>query len=335
MLNVKTVIIALAFLMICSSKSFSGCGGGFPNPLTEIAWSNVFPLYIGGIKVYDTGNPDRNSLGSPICVCDATTGLLIGLTVSFWEPAGIIDTVIEPWCFPVIGSNLNVSIGERHKGDMKVSEAKEATIRYSGQTHWIKAPFLSLLNIFDQFSSCTESYFDFDVAYASEVDPLWQDDILAAVLTPEVVLFANPIAGLACIADAAKAAFDLPIDQLFWCMGSWGTVYPLTKNISVSSTPTGAIAEASKLLFRLHRNLIFKDKATNYCYGVRKPIWTKSHFRLQPLRPKPITGNAIRIGQPGSFWQYKTFDPRMEGGENWSFVLWRKVTCCIGFKLGF
>jgi conjugal transfer pilus assembly protein TraU len=33
-----------------------------------------------------------------------------------------------------------------------------------------------------------------DLAYLTEVDPLWADDELAAILNPEAVLFANVVA---------------------------------------------------------------------------------------------------------------------------------------------
>ena len=45
----------------------------------------------------------------------------------------------------------------------------------------------------------------FDIAYVTEIDPLWQDDVLTALINPEVALFANPIAQVACAADCGAA----------------------------------------------------------------------------------------------------------------------------------
>ena len=38
----------------------------------------------------------------------------------------------------------------------------------------------------------------FDIAYITEIDPLWNDDTLTTLINPEVALFANPIAVAAC-----------------------------------------------------------------------------------------------------------------------------------------
>jgi conjugal transfer pilus assembly protein TraU len=62
---------------------------------------------------------------------------------------------------------------------------------------------------------CTEKR-DFDLAYMTEVDPLWNDDSLAFIINPEALLFGNPIAQTACVADSVAAAVYQPIDPLFW-----------------------------------------------------------------------------------------------------------------------
>src|SRR3546814_3836357 len=68
----------------------------------------------------------------------------------------------------------------------------------------------------------------------TEVDPLWQDDALAALINPEAVVFANPIAKAACAGDCVAATANLPLDQLFWCAGCQGSMYPLNGNIPAS-----------------------------------------------------------------------------------------------------
>src|SRR3546814_1441818 len=61
-----------------------------------------------------------------------------------------------------------------------------------------------------------------DIAYVTEIDPLWQDDTLTALINPEVALFANPLAQTACAADCGAATGKLPLDPLFWCAGCLG-----------------------------------------------------------------------------------------------------------------
>ncbi|AVZ00461.1 hypothetical protein DAI21_22910 (plasmid) [Lelliottia sp. WB101] len=46
---------------------------------------------------------------------------------------------------------------------------------------------------------------DLDIAYLSELDPMWNDSSLSVIINPEAVLFNNPIAQAACAADAAAS----------------------------------------------------------------------------------------------------------------------------------
>src|SRR3546814_16225818 len=62
----------------------------------------------------------------------------------------------------------------------------------------------------------------FDIAYVTEIDPLWQDDTLTALINPEVALFANPLAQTACAADCGAATGKLPLAPPFWCAGCPG-----------------------------------------------------------------------------------------------------------------
>ncbi|WP_408642758.1 TraU family protein, partial [Acinetobacter baumannii] len=73
---------------------------------------------------------------------------------------------------------------------------------------------------------------DMDIAYLSEIDPTWVDSSLTTILNPEAILFANPIAQGACAADALASAFHMPLDVLFRCGGSHGSLYPLNGQVS-------------------------------------------------------------------------------------------------------
>ena len=47
------------------------------------------------------------------------------------------------------------------------------------------------------------------------------------IINPEALLFGNPIAQTACVADSVAATVSQPIDPLFWCMGSWVRLSPV------------------------------------------------------------------------------------------------------------
>jgi len=331
--------VAVSVLLgLCLSVVFAGnvsavCKGRFPDPVREIAWVNLFPIRVGGVKVFDADIPDTARNVPAICICKSEGGFVVGITVSFWEPAGFLEAVFDPGCVPTLGFDIDLnSFGmERHHGGYTNLNGKNYEPTYTAQVHWIKAPLLSVFRLLVDVD-CLEDYTGIDVAYLSEPDPLWQDDMMSAFLTPEAFLFANPALLFACMADATKAAFSLPIDRTFWCMGGWGTVYPLTKNLSQDNIPVGAAAIVSRELYRMHREGTVKDRAEDPCGDVFLPVWRKSHYRLQPVRPKAMTNGSIRIGQPAFTWTYKIMKPSMKGHGNWSFVLWRKVVCCMGIN---
>src|SRR3546814_1483579 len=92
---------------------------------------------------------------------------------------------------------------------------------------------------------CLESG-SIDILYISEIDPLWQDSELTAIINPEAVLFANPLALAACAADCVASTAKLPIDEMFWCAGCQGSMYPMNGNVSAS---IGHV-QASRLVLR-------------------------------------------------------------------------------------
>ncbi|MFP3340428.1 TraU family protein, partial [Micrococcus sp. SIMBA_131] len=78
-------------------------------------------------------------------------------------------------------------------------------------------PAFSILGFFYGITCIGES--EFDVAMLPEIVPTWNNEILALVINPEALLFANPVANLACAADSAGALAGRPVNSLFWCMG--------------------------------------------------------------------------------------------------------------------
>ena len=78
------------------------CTGKFVNPITDVCWSCLFPLSVGGLKIWPSGRPDTSNPASPICFCGSPLPR-IGISVGFWEPARLADVTMKPWCFPNLG----------------------------------------------------------------------------------------------------------------------------------------------------------------------------------------------------------------------------------------
>ena len=323
---------ALFVFLLNSHPGFCLCKAKFLNPITEVGWSNLFPLKIGGITVVDSDQPDPDD-GSPnpVCVCTRGGKIRIGVNVSFWEPYRTVDAVFDPGCFPALGLNLKgIFPAGKRTGGLIHTGSKMTASGYFAQSHFIISPFMVILRELFKDVGCVDSrHVDLDIAYISEVDPTWNDDQTAFILNPEAILFANPALGMACMADATKVMHGLPVDQLFWCMGDWDSAYPISGTSTQNTIVSGASAISARMIYKMCRELLMEDRALDACEGVLTPIWIKSHYRLQPLRPLVMTSGAVRIGQNPDTWAAGRYNPFTKGYGNWSFLVWRKIRCCM------
>src|SRR3546814_18368981 len=63
----------------------------------------------------------------------------------------------------------------------------------------------------------------------------------------------KPAAGLACMSDSAAAAAGKVIDPLFWCMGSWGSTYPVAGDIHMGDRVEAWAGLAARGTFMMGR----------------------------------------------------------------------------------
>ena len=146
-----------------------------------------------------------------------------GIPISFWEPARLVDVTKSPMCMVSLGG---ISLGTAPQRGMK--DDKEGDAFY--HVHYYIYPVIYWLELLMDFM-CLEAA-SVDVAYLTEFDPLWNDDVKTTILNPEAILFGNPIAQGACIADCMAASAGLSLDALFWCSGCQGSMYPYTGTVS-------------------------------------------------------------------------------------------------------
>lgn len=322
----KTIALALVIIVSILSKEAKACKTDDVAAISiimKMCHTCIFPLSIAGIQVMQGPMPDpSDSVRTPICICKDPFPR-IGIPIAFFEPSRIIETVTDPFCFPTFG--VSTSNGSGKLGG-KTNDGSSSSNTFM-QTHYLIFPAYRIIEAFSDFLCMQSSGVDY--AYITEVDPTWNSDVLGAFLSPEALLFGNPVTNLACIADSVSSGFYYPLDVLFWCMGSWGNSYPLTGHKPTSdSFVQDASAIAAKTIYKLHRQLMLWGSwgQAGLCGYYPMPIWRKTAYRLQIVTPiaHPI---ATTIGQTGMTWDYGKKLPMTY--DNFGFLLFKKRDCCM------
>lgn len=323
----KKLVLCFLLVGLVPVIAQATCTGRFINPITDICWSCLFPITIGSMPVVTSDNPDTQNPSSPICACGSPIPR-IGITLGYWEPVRLVDVTRHPYCMVSLGGtimDLGNSVGT---GAVSGTDAGNDESFY--QVHWYIYPVIYWLNLITD-AICVETQ-GFDLAYMTELDPLWNDDELTFILNPEAVLFANPIAQAACAADCVKASSGLPFDSLFWCAGCQGSMYPLTGHVQAH---VGG-AQASTLLiermtYKLHREgLLWGTMGEQgLCMAYPMPMMQKSQYRYQMVYPIPTTTSpqgCNPYGRSTALWESGKEYPI--NGEDFAYLIWRKRNCC-------
>lgn len=318
-------LFALALLQSqTASASAASCRGRFVNPITDVCWTCMFPITLGSVPLVQGTMKDTVNPASPVQICPMGIFYRIGIAMGFWEPMALTDVTRAPFCMASMGGFTVDVAGARGEGVGDQSGRKVPEVFY--HVHYYKYPVMFWLNILTSVG-CMQTG-DMDVAYLSELDPTWNDDILAAWLTPEAALFGNPIAQAACAADAVASTI-YPLDALFWCAGAHGSVYPLTGSNNNQYTPLQLTALMSeRMLFKLHRqgmvwNSIGVDVAV--CHQYPSPIVPKTRWRYQQTIMIPDILMGHPYGASTVTWEMAHTTPI--DTYSYGLLLWRKRNC--------
>lgn len=251
----KRRLLTLVFLVLMGLSAYASaaCHGRIPNPVTDVCWQCLFPLTVGSNRLGTTGiAPDVVTDADSLCACTTNGNVTMGLNIGFWEPIRTIEIVREPFCFPSLGgAKLNAgTFAPSHGRTPNPKKAGHRTSFY--QVHWFHTPWLYLLEIlFD--TKCLEQS-PWDLAYLTELDPLWDDSLATFLLNPDVTLFSNPVALGACAIDCVSATVSTPMDELYWCAGCAGSLFPLTGWVNAHITPLQAWSLLTqRFTLKLHR----------------------------------------------------------------------------------
>ena len=313
-------LFALLWLGV-ANVSLAICETGSPiDAVSEVEWDCMFPMTIGGlISMGGEEEQAPSSQKGPLCDCVSEGSGGAGIPYGFWEPKTYIDVVQDSWCFIGMGMDLDmespyVNDGSRRLGDTHYTFA---------QTHYVMFPVLALLDMYYDLPCLNyDDGTEFDILMVSEILPTWNDDLLAAMVYPETVLFANPAAQLACLADAIPANANKPINELYWCLGSWGTAFPLTGTIAGSDQVELHAALAARTIFQMAKFGALKEYDDSGCYQEYVKMWTKNRYKLQMIKPTKVS-ECFAFGKSALTWA-----TGVNVLENHSYFMFRKVDCC-------
>jgi conjugal transfer pilus assembly protein TraU len=321
--HLSKIILVVFIILLPAPEAYSVCKGTFLNPVTDVCWHCIFPIKIAGIVVYGGTQEDApDPAVSPLCICPAPPPVFVrvGIPLSFWEPAQYIETVKDPFCFPGLGTGFENPSSGFYAGDSSSSDEAYSTF---AQAHYFIFPVWSMLELMVD-SVCVETS-GFDLAYMTEIDPLWNDDMLSAYINPEAALFGNIVTQLACMPDAVAANAGFPLSPLFWCMGSWGSAYPMTGTMDYDEDVQAHAAIASRFIYKLARQMLICDTGINLCSCVPTPLWVKHNYKMHITKPvRDVTCHPI--GRSSLIWGAGK-NPPYEG-DNFLWMIFRKRACC-------
>jgi len=347
-------VLSLALLFFtytivhAQSEPVGKCENNFPNLLTDIPWKSMFPLRIGGRVVLNMGdmpdnvgteNPDDYNPSSYTCTCTINGKPHMGIWVSFWEPARVIEVITKPHCFSFLfGTDMGDALSNYGAYGARSSGAQPGgKVFYN--VHVYAFPLLTIMDIIKDMDFCNDWFNDIDILYFTEVDPLWNDDELTIWLNPEAAVFANPLAQALCSVDCVTATAGIPLNSMFWCAGCWGPMYPYTGNSGLTESPVRSTSlMAARVLAKLTRQPVPPAMELDTsgpgakCGEVSDmviPVIKKSQYRFSMLRPIPETDRSHTLGSSTFSWGEHRNVPGT--GENHIYMLWRKRNCCLKF----
>lgn len=317
---------------VTPSSTKPTCSGKFFNPITDICWSCIFPLTLGRTALMKNGQEDNNSgANNPLCFCGNPPK--VGVMFGFWEPVRIVEAVRTPYCFTSLGG-LSIDPGISAPAHTQTAKTEGKSKNSFYQVHWYTSPLLFWLEVLVD-NSCLEQG-TFDLAYFTELDPLWADSEATFLINPEVALFANPVTQAVCSVDCVSATAGFPLTELFWCAGCQGSMYPL--NGYVQSHIGGVQASAllvQRMTNKLHREMLIWGASgeAGKCSHYPQVLMDKRNYKMQMIYPKPWTdkidgkccspfGRSTAIWGSGREFPYK--------GEDFAYQLFRKRDCCSG-----
>ncbi|UTH74233.1 TraU family protein [Chromobacterium sp. IIBBL 290-4] len=342
--------------------------------VTDICWGAMFPIRLAGFEMSFgmKGEAPEGATRDRICVCggNLSEGKLptIGLTTGMWMPTRLMELTRQPYCMPAMNgariSNSSASAGGSRTigGNRRKAGSNDNGSKNLGQyhMHYYTFPLMAMMGLLNVNSCNPDGATEFDILQFSEMYPNWYDESLSALLNPEAMLFANPVAYAAQPVDCIASTAGKPMDSIHWMAGCWGAIYPYSGFISGnrSSVQSTSLAAAKGLAMLARVGALRRSVGDDaYCSNPYMPVLKKSQYKMQMIYPVPETesGDAPSlpssgersdgVGEvdPGAISRGSCTHPigaatmrwgewrsRPVTGEDHIYLMWQWVDCCMG-----
>ena len=335
---ILAILSAISISAIGQTASGTTCDNNFPNFITDVCWSCMYPMTIaGGAISLSTGQEDWSSGVPPVCICAGA--MKAGVSMGFWEPAIIIDSHINPGCMSTLGG-AKFPIGGNIGG---VTDPHTSTA--FRQSTYYRSPLMYLMSAVLDDSCADRSAFD--MAWTSELDPSWNDDEAASIKMPIAFAFGSLPGVMAGGVDAIAANAGWPISEIFWQAGSWGPIYPLSGNGHYFSDDQFGRLITTKMLAEAHDmgelgNLFTGGAGKSYGASAMctqdpmgwpiQPIMDKKQYKISRLFPVPQTSKIAGlccspIGRSTLLAETMSQGPTTKF-KDFGYIVYRKRDCC-------
>ncbi len=332
-----SIVALLASIAGTNAYAFGTCDDAsiLDNSLiTDVPWNAMYPIKLAGVRLSPSGSGAPHDASTrTFCACEDDLGIAVpGFTQAMYEPARLIELVRQPDCMMTLGgAELGMTNGRNRgqTGDSVSDEYRGATPAF-WHYHYYAFPLLLMLEMVTP-SRCGDGFQSMDLMYLSELDPTWNDAELSFFANPEAAIFSNPISQAACLADVAAASTGKAIDRLFWCAGSWGTLYPLSGyRTSKADNPTKTSLLATRSISAVHRRLLARKTVGDgaLCTSPIYPTIPKSQYKMSMMYPVSERQDAHEIGEPSLLWGAWRNVPSKEDAV---YMLWRYNDCCMTY----
>lgn len=327
------VVGSAAMAPVRAQEASAGCMPTNPATLvsSSFCFSCLFPMQIGGVAMGDLRSfPKDMAQGG--CLCPGRFGITTpGLVNGAWIPTHLVESTRSAGCSSVLGGSslLGAAFGRARAG---THLKRNDTAAISGYHVNIFTYPTSIITDSLPFAACSLPPMPeaFNLEYMSSLDPMFASDALSLVMTPDAVLFANPVAQTACAADAAASTLLGPINALYHCAGTWGSVFPLTGQApQADAAIKEALLSQTRAVAVQHRRLSMWLRYTPLavCTNVPMPVMPKAQYKFQSTSPIPNALFNLWIGSDVTLTKTESLTVPVVG-EDFISTLWSFEQCC-------